>query len=216
MMAFLDRKGLADNTLVIFASDHGSELYDHGINNDKHNFLDASWRIPLILRLPHRVPKGETRSFATTLDITATIAAAAGAPIPIGWQGFDLLGPLSQGHDSPRKVGIGTEYRAHAVVTPSWKLSYFPEQGEGRLWDRKKDPAEQHDLFNSAEHAEVKNGLLTALLRWRAQQDPLQWLQAISKPGAQTATLAYNHTKSLRGIDAELRLQEDALRFEPN
>ena len=47
---------------------------------------------------------GETRSFATTLDITATIAATAGADIPVAWQGFDLLTPLSKGQESPRKV----------------------------------------------------------------------------------------------------------------
>ena len=75
---------------------------------------------------------------------------------------------------------------------------------------------EQTDLFNSTAHTEVKYGLLTALMRWRAQQDPLQWLQANSKAGAQTATIAYHHTEDLKGIDAEIRLQEDALRFEPN
>ena len=103
----------------------------------------------------------------------------------------------------------------NAVVTPSWKLSYFPEYNEGRLFDRIADPAEQEDLFNSTKHEAVKTGLLTALLRWRAQQDPIQWIQANSRPGAETATLAYEHTSSLRGTDAEIRLQEDALKFEP-
>ena len=77
-------------TLVIFASDHGTELFDHGINNDKHNFLDASLRVPLILR-GAGLPAGETREFATTLDITATILAAAAAGIPNEYQGFDLV-----------------------------------------------------------------------------------------------------------------------------
>ena len=75
---------------MIFASDHGTELFDHGINNDKHNFLDASLRVPLILR-GAGLPAGETREFATTLDITATILAAAAAGIPNEYQGFDLV-----------------------------------------------------------------------------------------------------------------------------
>ena len=171
--------------------------------------------MPLIIKLPGVVAANETRGFATTLDISATIVAASGAEIPKGYQGFDLLGPLSRAEPSPRKVAVATEYRANAVVTPSWKLSYFPEYNEGRLFDRIADPAEQEDLFNSTKHEAVKTGLLTALLRWRAQQDPIQWIQANSRPGAETATLAYEHTSSLRGTDAEIRLQEDALKFEP-
>jgi len=214
MMSYLEKAGLDKNTLVIFSSDHGSQMFDHGIGNDKHNFLDASWRVPLVMRFPGVLPANTTRSFASTLDITATIVSVAGAAIPASWQGFDLVGPISQGKQSPRQVGIGTEYRAHAIATPSWKLSYFPEEGEGRLFNRKADPEEQFDLFNSTEHSTVKYGLLTALLRWRAQQDPLQWLQTNSKPGAQTATLAYNHTEGINAIDAEVRLQSDALNFE--
>jgi hypothetical protein len=104
-----------------------------------------------------------------------------------------------------------------AVITPSWKLSYFPEQGEGRLWDRRRDAAEQSDLFNSTltEYNTVKTGLLLALLRWRAQQDAIGYMQANSKGGGPSAILALNHTDNLRGIDAEIRLQEDALLFEP-
>ena len=60
---------------------------------------------------------------------------------------FAQLTPISRGEPSPRTVGIACEYRAMSVVTPSWKLAYFPEQDEGRLWDRIADPEEQHDLW---------------------------------------------------------------------
>jgi hypothetical protein len=133
-----------------------------------------------------------------------------------------LVGPLAAGEASPRKVGVSCEYRAMAVVTPSWKLAYFPEEGEGRLWDRLADPAEQHDLFSVAHSANAtqwaaKHGLLLALLRWRAQQDPLAFLDAhlAPHPKAPTATIVVNYTAQIRGVDAELRLQEDALRYEP-
>ena len=225
LLGYLDRKGMTHHTLVIFASDHGTELFDHGINNDKHNFLDASLRVPLILRWPGVLPAGVTRRFATTLDITATIVAAAvgAANVPRQYQGFDLVGPIARGEGSPRKVGISCEYRAMAVVTPSWKLAYFPEQDEGRLWDRTADPGEQTDLFGVARDTnatlwEARQGLLLALLRWRAQQDALGFMQAnLQKhpPPGLTAFQVVNHTGSLRGTDAEIRLQDDALRFEP-
>ena len=111
LLDYLDERRLSESTLVIFASDQcapacvhltnshadlesfvcsGTELFDHGINNDKHNFLDASLRVPLIMR-GAGLPAGETREFATTLDITATILAAAAAGIPNEYQGFDLV-----------------------------------------------------------------------------------------------------------------------------
>eukprot|EP01051_Picozoa_sp_SAG22_P006806 SAG22_NODE_459_length_10228_cov_9.593642_3_plen_547_part_00 len=216
LLDFLDDAELAANTLVIFSSDHGSELFDHGINNDKHNFLDASFRVPLILRLPGVLAAGGVQRFATTLDIPATILAAAGAPIPNEYQGFDLLTPLRAGRPSPRTVGIGCEYRAMAVVTPSWKLAYFPEQDEGRLWDRVADPAEQTDLWAADRPAVAvaRAGLLKALLRWRAQQDALGFMQANLQGYGPTAQVVIDHTNTIRGLDAEVRLQQDALRFE--
>ena len=110
-----------------------------------------------------------------------------------------------------------------SVVTPSWKLAYFPEQDEGRLWDRNADPAEQTDLFRvqfsqNATQWAARQGLMLALLRWRAQQDGLGFMQANlqrNPPRGLTAFQVVNHTNSLRGTDAERRLQQDALRFEP-
>ena len=115
---------------------------------------------------------------AQTLDITATILAAAGAEIPHDYAGFDLLTPISQGLPSPRTVGVSSEYRAMAVVTHTYKLAYFPEEGEGRFWNRIADPNEQTDLFNVTTGPEVavRDGLLLSLLRWRAQQDPLAFM----------------------------------------
>lgn len=216
ILDFLELRGLANNTLVIFTSDHGTELFDHGIGNDKHNFFDASLRVPLIMRLPGVLPAGATREFATTLDVTATILAAAGADIPADYQGFDLLAPIAAGKASPRVVAVASEYRASALVTRNWKLAYFPEQNEGRLWNRAKDPKEENDLFGCKDSSvsEVRNGLLLALLRWRAQQDPLGYLRAHSIGGAPTAAAATNHTRHLKGIDAELALQEDVTRLE--
>jgi arylsulfatase A-like enzyme len=216
LLDFLDQRRLTGNTLVIFSSDHGSQMYDHGINNDKHNFLDATLRVPMIMRLPNVIPAGITRRFATTLDIPATILAAAGAAIPNSYQGFDLLTPTAAGLPSPRTVGIACEYRGMAVVTPSWKLAYFPENDEGRFWDRVADPAEQTDLWGSTDAVVVRarTGLLKALLRWRAQQDPISFMQNHLQGQGPTALHVIQHTNGIKGIDAEVRLQTEALQFE--
>lgn len=81
---------------------------------------------------------------------------------------------------------MSTEFSASCVVTPRWKLAYFPEQGEGRMWDRIADPEENNNLFDSADEeiARARDGLLIALLRWRAQQNPLGWMKAKISPGS--------------------------------
>jgi arylsulfatase A-like enzyme len=86
MIDFIDTRGLAEKTLVIFTADHGSMLYDHGIPNDKHTFLGASWRVPLILRMPGTLPAGAVARFASTLDVTATVLGAAGVTAPASAQ----------------------------------------------------------------------------------------------------------------------------------
>jgi len=214
MLTFLDERSLKHSTMVAFWSDHGSQLWDHGIGNDKHTFLEQALRVPFLLRWPGVIAANSTAQFATTLDLTATTVAAAGMTPPRDWQGFDLVAALRVGKPSPRTVAVATEYRAFALVTPSWKLAYFPENDEGRLFNRVSDPGERTDLFGSDAHAATRDGLLRALLRWRAQQDPIGYLQANSKAGAPTATEANNHTQHLSGLDAELRLQQDVLRFE--
>merc|ERR1712146_607705 len=168
------------------------------------------------MRLPGVLPAGATREFASLLDVTATILTAAGATVPADYQGFDLLTPLSQGKPSPRTVGISTEYLAHVVVTPTWKLAYFPEEDEGRLWNRIEDPDEQNDLFSCADGdtARARDGLVKALLRWRAQQNPIGWMVGNLGGGAYVAQNANNHTRHLLGIDAEIALQKGALQFE--
>jgi hypothetical protein len=105
------------------------------------------------------------------------------------------------------------------VVTPSWKLAYFPEQDEGRLWDRVADPEEQNDLWavtmaDNPTVATARTGLLKALLRWRAQQDAIGFMANNVGGNGPSALHVIEHTTELRGIDAELRLQEDALAFE--
>merc|ERR1711957_98718 len=74
MLDFLRTRGLMQDTLIIFSADHGTNLFDHGMAQ-KYNFFDPSWRVPLILRGPG-LPQGETRCFASGVDVPSTIIAA--------------------------------------------------------------------------------------------------------------------------------------------
>jgi arylsulfatase A-like enzyme len=204
LIHYLDRSGLRENTLVIFASDHGQQLFDHGFN-DKHNYYDASWRIPLIMSMPGTLPGGEKRDFAIWNDLTATILGAAGTE-SCSVQGFDLFNALKDGKDSPRRCAVGTLYQSAALATGRWKLEYYFEEGSGRLFDRKKDPLEQTDSFANPEYREVRDELLKALLTWRADLCDIDYLRNNTGGGGPVAIRAARHTMSLRGTDAENRL----------
>jgi arylsulfatase len=121
-------------------------------------------------------------------------------------QGFDLMSPLSRGEPSPRQCAVATLYRSCALATRRWKLEYTFEEGQGRLFDRLHDPNEQHDLFAAPEAADVRTALLTALLAWRAELLDVEWLQAHTSGGGPIARIVADHTRGLRGTDAEARL----------
>ena len=93
------------------------------------------------------------------------------------------------------------------MVTKRYKLMYFTEEGEGRLFDRERDAAERRDLWDNATLAPVRSALLVALLRWRAQQDDLQYELANWNGAATVGLRARNDSQYLDGNRAERNLQ---------
>ncbi len=209
LLYYLDEKGLRENTLIIFSSDHGQEYFDHGFNN-KHNYHDASWRIPLIMSLPGTLLAGETRDYAIWTDIPATILGAAGTACNT-FQGFDLFTPLTEGMPSPRKCAVGTLYMSAAVATDRWKLEYYFEERRGRLFDRQSDPQEQQDLYDEEAYQEVRNHLVTALLCWRAASADIWYLKNNRSGGGPVAKRLELQTMKMKGTDAEERLQAELI-----
>jgi arylsulfatase A-like enzyme len=256
---FIDVRNLTTSTFIIFTSDHGSLLYSHGGNNEKHSFYDEVWHVPLIFRWPGSLPKNATAGFASTVDVTAAILVAGG----VDWEGpsnryattfsdaslsnntmfmagLDILTPLREAQMSsssrtnndtytnqrlgnikdfdgtsimvPRTAVTATQYKGYGVVTDKWKLLYFPEQGEGRLFDRGNDPCERRDLFGDSSYQETQNILLVGLLRWRAQQDDLQWELAQWSSGAEVGARARNDSCYLTGRAAEYNLQDASVK----
>ncbi len=213
LLAHLDRTGLRETTLVIFTSDHGTQLLDHGFL-DKHNYYDESWRVPLIMRQPGRLPAGERRGFASWVDLAPTILGAAGISCPT-MQGLDLLHPGEDGGPPPRRCAAATLYKSCAVTGRRWKMEYYMEEGRGRLFDRREDGTEQVDLWDSRAHRQVRDALLHALLTWRADMLDLQQLQAMTvDAGGPIAKHTARHTHALLGSDAERRLDEAVARIE--
>ncbi|MFW5857238.1 MAG: sulfatase, partial [Planctomycetota bacterium] len=135
LLTFLDEAGLREKTLVVFTSDHGQQHFDHGFS-DKHNWYDETWRVPLILSRPGVLPAGTRAGFATWTDLTVSLLAAAGGTCPT-MQGYDLVTPLRDGTPSPRAGVAGVCLRSLAVASERWKLEYYLDDADGRLFDRR-------------------------------------------------------------------------------
>ncbi|MDQ3069271.1 MAG: sulfatase-like hydrolase/transferase [Acidobacteriota bacterium] len=167
----LDRLGLAENTLVIFTNDNGGEWLSRNdpFSNRKSSVWEGGIRVPMILRWPGRIPAAATSNqVAITMDLTATILAATGSPVPPAHHpdGMDLTRVLSgAAPDVPRelfwRVPGGGEPKK-AVRSGRWKL--IREPSRAMLFDLGADPGERQDL--SAKHPDIVRRLQSALDAW--------------------------------------------------
>jgi hypothetical protein len=161
----LERAGVADDTLVVYSSDHGYNLGDHGLV-EKHFAYEEVMRIPFILRWPGRVPAGvEPVGMATNLDLAPTLLSAAGLEVPERTQGRSL-GPLIASPDAApedwRKDFLFV-YESRDGLIPGqvalrgerYKLVTYTDLATIELYDLEKDPGETRSVVRDPAYAEV-------------------------------------------------------------
>ncbi|MDE2841506.1 MAG: sulfatase-like hydrolase/transferase, partial [Chloroflexota bacterium] len=159
----LEANGLAENTLVIYTSDHGDQVGEHGLWF-KQTFYEGSLRVPAILSWPGVLPAG-TRfaQAASTVDVVATMVDALGAP-PLPQGRGDSLLPALRGEDTAWKDFALAEYAPHGrfqrmVRRGPWKLNYY--QGEPtQLFNLVNDPHETTDLAGDPQYRHIQEQLL--------------------------------------------------------
>jgi arylsulfatase A-like enzyme len=159
----LRSSGQYDNTLIVFAADHGLAIGSHGLFG-KQNLYDHSMRAPLIIAGPG-IPRGrQIDAFAYLLDIFPTLGELAHIPAPQGSEGLSLT-PVLAGRQATVRDSIFTAYGKvqRAVRDDRWKLIIYPKINKTQLFDLRNDPAERRDLSQDpAEAGQI--GRLTALL----------------------------------------------------
>ena len=171
MMAALEESGQLENTLVIFMSDHGETLGDHGLIQKGCRFYEGLVRVPLILSWPGRVQAGATYDGLTELhDVTATILEACGHDIPGYFHGRSLLS-IAEGKETAHHRGfvrcefydaldlsdgtLATMYR-----DATHKLVVYHGHDIGELYDLSADPDEFDNLWDDDEHQALKLSLM--------------------------------------------------------
>ena len=171
MLAALEATGQADNTIVIFMSDHGEMLGDHGIYLKGPHFYEAAIHAPLIVWAPTRFQSGlRYDGLVELVDLAPTLLAATGAEIPEAMQGKSLLPILTAGaSEGPHRDYVYCEYynawthhRSYGTMmrTADHKIVVYHGVEEGELYDLHNDPHEFTNLWRSAEHAPLRERLL--------------------------------------------------------
>lgn len=170
----LKETGLYENTIIVYTSDHGDLLGDHGIVY-KQSFYEQSVRVPLIVHAPSRFEPRRVNDLVESIDLFATFCELGGAWPGEGQQGKSLL-PLLEGRNGVlhREAVFSESSFSRMVRMGEHKLVYYPGRPYGELYNLTDDPEEQRNLWDDPGAQVVKRELKDVLLDWAfSSEDPL-------------------------------------------
>lgn len=178
LLDHLEEEGLTENTIIVYTSDQGFYLGEHGWF-DKRFVYNESFKTPLLISWPGVIEPGTTNTeMVQNLDFAQTFLEAAGVDAPDDMQGESLI-PLLQGNDEEwtrdavyyhyyEYPSIHMVKRHYAIITQEYKLIHFYyDVDEWELYDRKKDVQEMHNVINDPAYADVVVKLKKDLVEMR-------------------------------------------------
>jgi len=183
ILTALEKLGLAENTIVVFTSDHGETLYDHDCWFDHHGTYDNTLTVPMIIRYPGKMPAGKRVSgYSQLKDLVPTLLELAEITVPEQFDGRSLL-PMACDQELTHETEIYftecTWMRKHGWRTPEWKLivSLEPDfhfKPAVELYNLLEDPEELHNLADcEPEVVAFLEGRMKAWIAQREQQSGL-------------------------------------------
>ena len=179
VLDYLEESGLAENTIVVYTSDQGFYLGEHGWF-DKRFIYDESFKTPLMVSWPGVIEPGQKNTtMVQNLDFAQTFLDAAGVAAPSDMQGESLV-PLFKGQKEGFREAVYYHYyeypsvhmvkRHYGIVTEDYKLAHFYfDVDEWELYDRKKDGYEMKNVYDDPAYAEVVTDLKKKLAAMRVQ-----------------------------------------------
>jgi iduronate 2-sulfatase len=157
----LDRLGLRDSTAVVFTSDHGYHLGEHGFWQ-KSNLHEQVLRVPLIMSVPG-FASGRTRSIVELVDLYPSLSQLAGLPVPDEVQGVSLV-PVLRDHQASVKNGALSFNKGYSLRTDDWHYMRYSD-ATVELYDMNSDRNEFTNLASDDDYASVVKELDAALNR---------------------------------------------------
>jgi arylsulfatase A-like enzyme len=170
LLDYLEANNLMENTIIVYTSDQGFYLGEHGWF-DKRFVYDESFKTPLLVAWPGHVQPGSTSDeMVQNLDFAQTFLDAAGVPQPDDMQGESLLPVLTGRLEDWNREAVYYHYyeypaehmvnRHYAIVTKDYKLiHYYFDLDYWELIDRKKDPQELRNVYDDPAYAEIRGRL---------------------------------------------------------
>ena len=188
LLDYLEQTGLADSTLIVYTSDQGFYMGEHGWF-DKRFMYEESFRTPLVMQLPKGLQaRGDIAELVQNIDYAPTFLDLAGAPIPDDIQGVSLLPLLKGKHPKNWRKSLYYHYyeypaehavkRHYGVLYKNYKLIHFYNDIDSwELYDLKNDPNELHNIYGQEGTEKITRTLRKELLRLQKQyDDPIQKL----------------------------------------
>ena len=182
----LDELGLAENTMVVFTTDHGHFIGQHGLIAKGAFHYEDMIKLPFIARYPGKIPAGERcAALQSLVDLPTTFLSVAGIDIPRTMVGIDQsdvwFGEEKQARDhiivenrhEPTTIHVKT------YVNERYKITVYYNHDYGELFDLQEDPQEIDNLWGKAEYAELKAELIMKLLFAEMGKEPL-WMPRVA------------------------------------
>ena len=169
ILDYLEKEGLSENTIVVYTSDQGFYLGEHGWF-DKRFMYEESLRTPLLIKYPKEIlPGAEVSELVQNLDLASTFLDYAGVQIPSDYQGKSLRGLLASEQIPWRDAIYYTYYeypsvhmvkRHYGIRTNRYKLIHFYyDIDQWELYDLETDPMEMNNLYGTHQYSEIQSQL---------------------------------------------------------
>lgn len=182
----LGELNLAENTILVFTTDHGHFFGQHGLQAKGPFHYEDLLRIPFIARMPETIPGGRvTSAIQSHVDIAPTFLEFAGIEIPRTMTGVSQKGLWAGSEQQPRTHAIcefhheATTVNLRTYVDHRYKITVYQGREYGELFDLEKDPGEIFNLWNVPEHAELKRDLLLRYIWAELGKEPM-WMPRIA------------------------------------
>ncbi|KRE36736.1 sulfatase [Paenibacillus sp. Soil724D2] len=163
----LDELGLADNTIVVFTTDHGHFFGQHGLQYKGGFHYEDLIKLPFIVRYPAHVPEGRiSPAIQSLVDLAPTLLSLSSIPIPSAMTGVDQSGVWLGTQSEARKHAIcefrhePTTIHQKTYVDERYKITIYYNQTYGEIFDLQEDPGELNNLWNEPQYAALKSELL--------------------------------------------------------
>ena len=171
----LDETGYLDNTVLVFTSDHGDCLTDHG-HSQKWTFYEQIVRVPMIVWSPGRYPSKAVEGLCQQMDIGPALLELAGLEPDPSMEAVSVL-PALEGDNWKSREHVFAEQARDGIFTGSdfmtmvrndgWKLVHFLDEPWGQLFNLNEDPQEVVNLWDTPDASGVQRAMLDTLREWR-------------------------------------------------